>query len=74
MKKYKCIKAFDISNTSIDEDGIELEGCIWIKTNSLWKLDEELNFINGIKYLRSEDSGFRINIMDEILSECFERV
>ena len=74
MKKYKCIKAFDISNISIDEDGIELEGCIWVKTNSLWRLDEELNFINGIKYLRSEDSGFRINIMDEILLECFEEV
>lgn len=77
MKKYKCIKAFDISNTSIDEDGIEVEGCIWIKPNSLWELDEEFNFIDGIKYLkysRYEDSGLRINIMDEILSECFEEV
>lgn len=77
MKKYKCIKAFDISNTSIDEDGIEIEGCIWIKPNSLWELDEELNFINGIKYLkysRCGDSGLRINIMDETLSECFEEV
>lgn len=74
MKKYKCIEAFDISNTSIDSDGIEVEGCIWIKPNSLWEFDEELNFINGIKYLRCEDSGLRINIMDEILSECFEEV
>ena len=74
MKKYKCIKVFDISNTSIDEEGIEVEGCIWIKPNSLWELDEELNFINGIKYLRSEDSGFRINIMDETLPECFKEV
>lgn len=74
MKKYRCIKAFDISNTSIAGDGIEVEGCIWIKPNSLWGLDEELNFINGIKYLRCEDSGLRINVMDEILSECFEEV
>lgn len=74
MKKYKCIEAFDISNVNIAGDEIELEGCIWIKTDSLWELDEEFNFINGIKYLRGKDSGLRINIMDEILSECFEEV
>ena len=74
MKKYKCIEAFDISNVNITGDGIELEGYIRIKTNSLWELDEELNFINGIKYLRCEDSDLRINIMDEILSKCFEEV
>lgn len=74
MKEYKCIKAFDISNVNIDGDGIELEGCIWIKTNSSWVLDEKLNFINGIKYSRCEDSGLRIDIMDEALSECFEEV
>lgn len=77
MKKYRCIKAFDVSNISIYEDGIEVERRIRIKPNSLWELDEELNFINGIKHLkhsRYEDSGLRIDIMDETLSECFKEV
>ena len=64
MKKYKCIEAFDISNVNITGDGIELEGYIRIKTNSLWEIDEELNFINVIIYLRCEDSYILIYIMD----------
>ena len=71
MKKYRCIKEFALDVIGID--GFKTGDYVIIPVGSIWKLNNDVNYIGGENHLQSEGLTW-IEITNEELKEYFEEV
>ena len=75
MKKYKCIKEFEIEKC--DGDGCFNGHYATIKLDSIWELSEDKNTITGLEYhldRHSKKTYFWVELSKKELDEYFEEI